>query len=413
MAAYTKEDVLEFVEENDVKFIRLSFCDLFGNQKNISIQPHELKNAFENGIQFDSFLVSGYDDTTYQDLYLLPDPKTMNILPWRPMQGKVMRLFCNIVNSEGEPFPYDARYFLQQTLRECHKMGFVVRIGLKSEFYLFKTDENGNPTDEPLDNGGYMDIAPLDRGENVRRDICLTLDDMGIRPDSSHHEAGPGQNEIDFMASDAMSQADHYITYRQVVGAIASRNGVYASFDPKPIADKSGNGLHMAISLYKDGINLEDTNPDMTAAFMAGVFNRMRDITIFLNPQEESYMRFGKNEAPKYITWSTQNRSRLLRVPVVHGRNTCFILRSPDSGINPYLAFAFVIQAGLEGIRNKETLPEPVNVSMRKMTESEKQRFDKLPLSIGEAANCARESAFLHSGGRTEIADRFINALGE
>ncbi len=405
------DEVLEFIEENDVKFIRLAFCDIFGNQKNISIMPGELKAAFDIGINFDSFLILGYDDEKFQDLFLKPDPSTMAILPWRPQQGRVLRFFCDVVLEDGSPFPYDYRMFLKKTIKECAELGFTPRIGLKSEFYLFKTDEEGRPTDIPWDEGGYLDISPLDRGENIRREICLTLEEMGISPEASHHEAGPGQNEIDFKASNALGTADNYISYKHVVGAISARNGVYASFAPKPIKGKSGNGLHMKVSTWKDGVNIEDYDPAFTASFMAGVYNRMKDITVFLNTEVASYERFGENEAPKHITWSAQNRSRLLRVPIVHGQKTCFVLRSPDSGINPYLAFAMVIQAGLEGVRNKEELPPPLDISARKLTEAEKAKYDTLPESLEEAVAIAKNSSFLQNGVRKDIANHFIDVI--
>ena len=290
-------------------------------------------------------------------------------------------------------------------------MGFSCRMGLRSEFYLFKTDDEGRPTSEPWDEGGYLDIAPLDRGENIRREICLTLEEMGIQPESSHHESGPGQNEIDFRSSDALGTADNFITYKNVVSAISARNGVYASFDPKPLKGKSGNGLHMKISTWKNGVNMDELDPEFTTNFMAGVFNRMRDSTLFLNTQKQSYERFGENEAPKYITWSAQNRSRLLRVPIVQGKRTCFVLRSPDSGINPYLALAIVIQAGLAGVRGKEQLPPPVDKSSRLVKDEEKAAFDKLPLSLSEAVECAKHSSFLQEGACKDIANRFIEVI--
>lgn len=411
MEHYIVDEVIEFIEENDVKFIRLAFCDIFGKQKNISIMPEELRTAFSIGINFDSFLILGYDDPFFQDLYLKPDPSTLSVLPWRPQQGRVIRFYCDIVLPDGSPFPYDARKFLKDTLKECAELDFSCRIGLKSEFYLFKTDEEGNPTDVPWDEGGYLDISPLDRGENIRREICLCLEEMGIQPEASHHESGPGQNEIDFRASDALGTADNYTTYKNVVSAISASNGVFASFAPKPIKGKSGNGLHMKISMWRNGVNLDEIDREMTTCFMAGVLNRMRDITLFLNTTVESYERFGENEAPKYITWSAQNRSRLLRVPIVRGKRTCFVLRSPDSGMNPYLAIAMMIQAGLAGIRNKEQLPPPVDRSSRLVKDEEKSHFDKLPMSLREAVTCARESAFIQGSVCKDIANRFIEVI--
>ncbi|MCR4999654.1 MAG: glutamine synthetase family protein [Lachnospiraceae bacterium] len=408
MAGYSKEEALEYVQENDIKFIRLAFCDIFGRHKNVSIMPDELEKAFEIGIGFDSFRIDGFEDPVYQDLFLRPDPATLNTLPWRPQQGGVIRFYCDVVTADGQSFPYDARQFLRETLKECKKMGFGVRVALRSEFYLFKTDEDGNPTDIPWDNGGYYDIAPLDRGENIRREICLNLEEMGLHPETSHHEAGPGQNEIDFQGADALRSAENFITYKNVVTSISARNGVYASFAPKPLEGKSGNGLHLKIDLMEAGQSLDESNPQMVEQFMAGVLNRMRDITIFLNTTRESYLRFGENEAPKYITWSTQNRSRLLRVPIVRGKKEGFVLRSPDSEINPYLAYAMLIQAGLEGIRQNEELPKPQEKSSRLVEEKDFSEYQQLPLSLEEALDCAKESSFLQNSVCSEIASRFF-----
>ncbi len=411
MRDQTIDAVLEFVLENDVKFIRLAYCDIFGQEKNMSIMSTELEEALTMGIHFDGFIVPGYEDNEYQDLYLKPDPSTLCVLPWRPQHGRVVRFFCDIIQPDGTPFPYDARKFLKDTLQECADMGFACRTGLRSEFYLFKTDENGLPTTEPLDDAGYCDIAPRDRGENIRREICLCLEEMGIQPECSHHEAGPGQNEITFRASDPLGTADDYITYKNVIGAISARNGVAASFAPKPIKGVSGNGLHIKFCTYKNGRKTDETDPSFMDHFMAGIFNRTKDITVFLNTTVESYERFGENEAPKYITWSTQNRSRLMRTPIVAGKRTCFILRSPDSGINPYLAIAMVIQAGLAGLRGSEELPAPVNTSMRNMSIEEKQEYDKLPGSLAEAIYVAKNSDFLKSSACCEIAERFIKII--
>lgn len=411
MSNYSLADIKEFIEENDVKFIRLAFCDMYGNQKNISIMPGELDEACNVGVGIDAFRILGLNDPQYQDLFLVPDLDTIHVLPWRPSSGRVIRFYCNLFLPDGELYPYDTRKFLKDTMDICQKMDFVTRLGLKSEFYLFKQDEEGNPTDVPFDNGGYFDVSPRDKGENFRREVCLSLEEMGIAPKSSHHEAGPGQMEIDFAESDALSIADHFVTYKNVVENIASRNGIYASFDPKPIADKPGNGLHISVSTWRDDINIEDVDPEFTMHFMAGVFNRMKDITVFLNCREDSYLRFGHNEAPKYISWSSQNRSRLLRVPMVRGRKLCFVLRSPDSCINPYLACAMIIQAGIAGINNKEVLPAPQDVSSRLLSEEELNKREKLPESLEEAIGCARNSDFVQKSEFAEIANRFIDEI--
>ncbi|MBE5908549.1 MAG: glutamine synthetase [Lachnospiraceae bacterium] len=411
MAGYTREEALEYVRENDVKFIRLAFCDIFGRHKNVSILPDELERAFDIGIGFDSFRIQGFEDPIYQDLFLIPDPATLSTLPWRPQQGGVIRFYCDVITSDGVPFPYDARKFLRDTIKECKKLGFSVRVALRSEFYLFKTDEDGNPTNIPWDNGGYYDIAPLDRGENIRREICLNLEEMGLHPETSHHEAGPGQNEIDFKGADALRSAENFITYKNVVTSIAARNGVYASFAPKPLEGKSGNGLHLKIDLLEAGRPMEEVHPEVVDSFMAGVLNRMRDITIFLNTTKESYLRFGENEAPKYITWSTQNRSRLLRVPIIRGKKEGFILRSPDSEINPYLAYAMVIQAGIEGVKHKEELPKPQEKSSRLFKDEDFSEFQKLPTSLTEAMEWAKNSTFLQDTARMDIATRFLDEI--
>ena len=413
MTGYTKDEAIDFVEENDVKFIRLAFCDIFGHHKNVSIMPTELKKAFDVGIPFDASRVEGYKDPVYQDLLLLPDPATLSILPWRSQQGTVIRFYCDVVTSEGKPFPYDARQFLKKSLSECKSMGFTCHMGIRSEFYLFKADEDGNPTNTPWDNGGYFDISPLDKGENIRREICLCLEEMGLRPESSHHESGPGQNEIDFKQADALRSADHFITYKNVVTSTAARNGGYASFAPKPIEGQSGNGLHLKIELFEENELMDRKDPKKAENFMAGVLNRMRDITVFLNTSKDSYLRFGENEAPKYITWSTQNRSRLMRVPVERGERSGFILRSPDSEVNPYLAFGMIIRAGLEGIKKGETLPPPVDKSISLCDKKERENFGKLPLSLTEAIEWARGSEFLKQTEIIDIASRFIDLTEE
>ncbi len=411
MSQLSVTDIIDFVQENDVKFIRLAFCDLYGTQKNISIMPQELKYAFDEGVNFDSFLILGYEETDGQDLFLKPDPDTMHILPWRPQSGRVIRFYCNVVLADGSPYKYDYRNFLKNTLNQCEKMGLTTRMGLKSEFYLFKTDENGNPTKETFDNGGYLDVAPNDKGENIRREICLTLEEMGISPQSSHHERGPGQNEIDFTPADVLTTADNLVTYKNVVENIAARNGVWASFDPKPIADAPGNGLHIKMANYRGAVNLINDDKEFSENFMAGILNRMRDITIFLNCRKDSYDRFGMSEAPKYITWSSQNNSRLLRVPEVNGKRNHFILRSPDSCINPYLASAIIIRAGLAGVENKETLPPELEVNSRFLTEDRSAYFDMLPSSIEEAIDCAENSDFIQNSEFADIAARYIETI--
>ena len=287
---YSYHEVMTYCEEEDVKFIRLAFCDLAGNQKNISIMPSELKRAFEYGISFDASAIYGFGNEVKSDLFLFPDPSTLSVLPWRPAQGRVVRMYCDIRYPDGKPFRRDSRYLLKQAIAEAEKRNISCYFGVEFEFYLFITDEEGNPTKIPFDQASYMDIAPEDKGENIRREVCLTLESMGIQPESSHHEEGPGQNEIDFRYSDALSAADNAVTFKSVVKTIAMQNGLYASFSPKPLKNQSGNGMHINISI-KSPNGKKDSD-----AFMAGILKYIREISAYLNPTEESYLRLGEKK---------------------------------------------------------------------------------------------------------------------
>lgn len=415
---YSIKEVLEFVKENDVKFIRLAFCDLFGVQKNISIMPDELERAFKEGVSFDAYAIKGFADVSKSDLLLFPDPSTLSVLPWRPQQGRVVRFFCDIKTPQKEDFVYDSRNILKNTIKNCILKGYTPYIGAECEFYLFKTDENGDPTMIPHDKGGYFDIAPIDRGENIRREICLCLEEMGIRPESSHHEQGPGQNEIDFKYSDSLTSADNFLTFKSVVKAIASRNGLFASFMPKPIDNKSGNGLHINISLCKNGLNIfkndndKETSKEMES-FIAGILDKIREITVFLNSIANSYERFGKFEAPRYISWSHQNRSQLIRIPAATGEKMRMELRSPDSAINPYIAFSLIISAGLYGIENNLILPEAINENLYTVDKRIIENIEKLPENLGEAIDIAKASKFVKDTIGEEVLIKYVNLKEE
>ena len=341
---YSKEEVMQYVQEEDVKFIRLAFCDVFGKQKNISIMPEELPRAFEYGIAFDASAIAGFGDESRCDLLLHPDPETLMTLPWRPEHGKVVRMFTYITYPDGTPFECDTRSLLKKAMDDAKKAGYSFAFGAEQEFYLFELDEKNKPTTIPYDEAGYMDIAPEDRGENIRREICLTLEQMGIRPESSHHEEGPGQNEIDFRYSKPLGAADDAMTFQTVVKTIARRSGLYADFSPKPIAGKPGNGLHINMSVKND------ENHILLPQMLAGIMKYIKDFTVFLNPVEASYERFGHSKAPKYISWSVENRSQLIRIPAASGQYRRAELRSPDPMANPYLAYSLLIYAGLYGI---------------------------------------------------------------
>ena len=388
---YSKEEVKEFIEQEDVKFIRLAFCDINGKHKNISISPSEIDRAFDEGISFDAYAIDGFGNELKTDLMLHPISKTLNVLPWRPAQGKVIRMFCNIKYPDGTPFELDTRKILENAVKEAKSMGLTVQFGTEFEFYLFKTDENGNRTNIPFDNAGYMDVAPEDKGENVRREICLTLLEMGINPESSLHLDGPGQNEIDFRYADAITAADNAMNFVSVVKAAALHNGLYADFSPKPISDKPGNGLHINISVKGEG------EESYNEKFMAGVMEHICEITAFLNTKEDSYKRLGEHTAPKYVTWTKENRSQLIRIPERRNNNKRFELRSPDPCANPYLAFAVLIYAGLDGIKKNLELPEPCNINIKDADKSVKDKLKKLPESLESAREIAANSPFINS----------------
>lgn len=396
---YTAREVYDFVRQEDVKFIRLAFCDVNGKQKNISIMPDELPRAFSDGISFDASAIKGFGDEVGSDLLLFPVPSTLNILPWRSSHGNVIRMFCSMKYPDGTQFEKDSRMILQRAVDAAAAKGVSVQFGAEFEFYLFNTDEKGMPTDEPFDRAGYMDVAPEDRGENARREICLTLVEMGIKPESSHHEEGPGQNEIDFRYSDAMTAADNAMNFMTVVKAAAQRNGIYADFSPKPLPGESGNGLHINMSIKTaDG-------EDHTNAFMAGILAHIKEMTAFLNPTEDSYKRLGEKKAPKYITWSPENRSQLIRIPAAKGEYRRIELRSPDPTANPYIAYALLIMAGLDGIEHELTAPEAVNVNLYKADSSVTEPLDRLPASLDEAIAVAEGSDFVRGVIGMNITD--------
>ena len=388
---YTADEVLDFVEQEDVRFIRLAFCDTFGRQKNVAILPGELRRAFADGVSFDASAIRGFSPGAASDLFLHPIPSTLTILPWRSLQGKVVRMFCEIRHPDGTPFAKDSRAILSRAADACRERGVAVNFGSEYEFYLFETDERGKPTKIPLDGAGYMDVSPDDKGEDIRREICLTLMEMGIHPEASHHEEGPGQNEIDFRYSDALTAADNAINFITVVKAAAVHNGLFADFSPKPLPGESGSGFHINISVR--GNDGEDLMPP----FMAGIMEHIREITAFLNPTRESYARLGEKKAPKYITWSPENRSQLIRVPAAKGDSRRIELRSPDPMANPYIAYALLIHAGLDGVERKLKLPADTPFDIYTASPRELEGLDMLPASLDEAVKLATQSKFVSS----------------
>ena len=410
----TIKEVLQFAVENDVKFIRLAFCDIFGTQKNISIMANKLEEAFENGISIDGSAINGFETVDHSDLFLVPDPSTLAVLPWRPQQGRVIRFYCNIKRPDGSNYSCDSRRILQNIVEKYHKSGYVCNVGAECEFYLFRTDEQGEPTTVPFDNGGYLDISPLDKGENVRREICFSLEDMGVSPESSHHEQGPGQNEIDFRFSDAVSSADNLLTFKSAVKIIAARNGLYASFLPKPILEKSGNGLHINLSLSQNGFNIFKNGPQehnkVAESFIAGILAKSAEMSVIINPVPNSYYRIGSCEAPKYVTWSHGNRSQLIRIPASKGEGVRMELRSPDPSANPYLAYSVILGAGLYGIENNLALPAPTERNLYEVDSKEAEGLVKLPTSLAEAVALAEKSEFIRDILGEDTFNKYIAA---
>ena len=386
---YSAQEVIQYVNEEDINFIRLVFCDVYGRQKSISIMPSELSRAFEYGIAFDASSVGGFGDEAHSDLFLRPDPETLAQIPWRPENGRAIRMFCTITKPNGEICEYDTRNILKKAIADANKSGVEFSFGSELEFYLFKLDEKGNPTKEPYDNASYMDMVPEDRCENIRREICLGMKMMGIHPESSHHEEGPGQNEIDFRYSDPLTAADDAMAFQVIVKTIARRNGLYADFSPKPIADKAGNGLHINMSVKNDN------NHILLPQMLAGIMEYIQELTVFLNPVKESYLRFGQSKAPKYISWSGENRSQLIRIPAASGEYRRAELRSPDPTTNPYLAYALLIYAGLYGIENKLDLPPVAEINFFKADKTTARQYKELPDTLEEAKALAQKSEFI------------------
>ena len=384
---YTQEDVLTFIEEENVKFIRLAFFDVFGIQKNISILSQELPRAFKEGISFDASAIAGFAHEGKSDLFLHPDPSTLCILPWRPMDGRVVRMYCDIRYPDGTLFECDSRQLLKKAIQTASEENIQVDFGAEVEFYLFKENEAGPDVRIPFDQAGYMDVAPKDHGEDIRREICFTLFEMGIQPEASHHEEGPGQNEIDFRYSDALSAADQTSTFKWVVEMTAMSNGLQADFTPKPLREEAGNGMHINMSLHDD-------QQDLQEVFMAGILEHIREMTLFLNPHKDSFLRLGEKKAPRYISWSYENRSQLIRIPAVKGSRRRIELRSPDPTANPYLCYALLIYAG---IRRKLKAPKPLDVNLYTADDALLSSLQQLPLSHEEAWQAANSSLFIHS----------------
>jgi glutamine synthetase len=405
------QKILKDLEENDVKFVRLFFCDMFGTPKNVAIMSDQLPHIFENGAGFDVSAVDGFMNIEESDLLLHPDPSGFAILPWRPSTGRVARLFCDIRHPDGSPFAGDGRQILQRAVKAAETLGFTFQFRSTCEFYLFEIDEWGEPTLHPQDNAGYLDIAPLDKGENIRREICLALEAMNSAPQSSHHEKGPGQNQIDGRSSGAIESADGFVTFKSVARTIASKDGIFATFMPKPLLKKSGSALSIGITLLdRLGHSTSDADSKM---FMAGILRHIREITLFLNPTTNSYLRFGSFEAPKYVSWTSGNRSQLLQLKERESEPSRMELRSPDPLCNPYLAYALLIAAGMEGIREKFELMPSADFDFSGSDAGTLAKYETLPSTLKEAVDLAGNSTFVRSILSDDITEKIVRCKTE
>lgn len=386
------EDIKELFAEFEIKFVRLAFCDISGREKNIAIMASELEHAIKHGISFDASAIKGFLNIDDSDLLLFPDLDTFSVLPWRPSERAVARFYCFITYPDGRPFEGDGRYLLSRIEKKSSLSGYSFLVGPECEFYLFENDEKGFPTLNPLDEAGYFDISPLDRGENVRREICFALEEMGIKPERSHHEHGPGQNEIDFRCSSPLKAADDFLTFKTACKAIAQQHGLFASFLPKPFENESGNGLHINLSLYEEEKNLFEKGDPKAFSFMSGIMRRMREITSFANPIVSSYERLGQFEAPSSISWSHHNRSTLVRIPYAQGNDSRMEVRSPDPAANPYLLISLLLSAGFEGVADSLKPDKEAEGDMISSNESE-----HLPATLVEALEETERSSFVSS----------------
>ncbi len=419
MKNFTKEDIMNLVNDEDVEFIRLQFTDMFGSLKNVAITASQLEKALDNKCMFDGSSIEGFVRIEESDMYLYPDLSTLEIFPWRPQQGKVARLICDVYRPNGEPFEGDPRYILKRAIKEAADMGYVFEVGPECEFFLFHTDENGLPTTLTHEKAGYFDLGPLDLGENARRDMVLTLEDMGFVIEASHHEVAPAQHEIDFKYDEALATADNIMTFKLAVKTIAKRHGLHATFMPKPKFGVNGSGMHINMSLSRDGKNVfNDPNDELGLSkeayyFIGGIIKHMKGMTAITNPLVNSYKRLVPGyEAPVYIAWSATNRSPLIRIPAARGEGTRIELRCPDPSANPYLALAVCLRAGLDGIVNKIEPPESVNCNIFELNAEKKKELgiEAIPGTLIEAVGEMEKDEFVQEVLGKHVSSKYIEA---
>ena len=419
MSKYTKEDIVSMLEENDVKFIRLQFTDIFGAPKNVAITDRQIRRALNNACMFDGSSIEGFVRIEESDMYLYPDLDTFLLYPWHTEHGHIARLICNVCMPGGADFEGDPRFILRRTIGEAAKMGYTFNVGPECEFFLFNMDDNGHPTTTTFDRAGYFDLGPGDVGEQARREICTNLEEMGFEIETSHHECAMAQHEIDFRYTEALTSADNLVTFKMVVKSIASQHGLWATFMPKPLFGQAGSGLHVNMSLCKDGKNCfydetrENGLSETGLHFIAGIMKHIKGITALCNPLVNSYKRLVPGyEAPCHIAWTRSNRSALIRVPATRGASTRVELRSPDPACNPYLVFATLLAAGLEGIREKLPAPEALAGNIFELNEEERQKqgVENLPSNLWEAVQELKKDDFLHRVLGDHIFRKYVEA---
>jgi glutamine synthetase len=417
MGKYSKEDIIRMVADQDVKFIRMQFTDIFGQLKNVAITASQIEKAVNNQIMIDGSSIEGFTRIHESEQSLYPDLDSFVILPWRPQHGRVARLMCDVYNPNGTPFVGDPRGVLKKMLKKAEDMGYTFNVGPECEFFLFETDEDGLPTTKTSDEAGYFDLSPLDHGENTRREICLALEEMGFEIEASHHEVAQGQHEIDFKYADALSTADNIMTFKFVVKTLAQKSGLHATFMPKPIFGINGSGMHTNMSLFKDGKNAfydKDGKLGLSTDayhFIAGLLTHVRSMAVVTNPLVNSYKRLVPGyEAPCYLAWSAANRSALIRIPAARGSATRVELRCPDPTCNPYLSLALCLAAGLDGIERKLTPPAEVteNIFHMDCEAREKCGIASLPGSLKEAIDTFKEDKLLMDTLGEHVCEQYL-----
>ena len=415
---FTKEDIIKKVKDEDIQFVRMQFTDIFGQLKNVALTASQIEKAVNNQIMFDGSSIEGFVRIDESDQYLRPDLDSFVVFPWRPQHGKVARLICDVYNTDGTPFVGDPRGVLKRVLKRAADMGYdTFNVGPECEFFLFQTDEEGKPTTKTNDEAGYFDLGPLDHGEGTRREICLALEDMGYEIEASHHEVAQGQHEIDFKYTDALKAADNIMTFKLAVKTLAQKNGLHATFMPKPIYGISGSGMHTNMSLFKNGKNVF-YDPDgerglskEAYSFIAGLLRHVKGMAAITNPLVNSYKRLVPGyEAPCYLAWSASNRSALIRIPASRGQSTRVELRSPDPCCNPYLELAVCLAAGLDGIEKGLTPPPEITQNIFAMDAKTRARhkIDALPGSLEEALKELKKDKLIMEALGEHVTSQYI-----